>query len=98
MVDTVVGSTRSFPMLRTFVCAVVALVVVVGVILAGDYKGKVKNYDATKMTVTVTVDDKDQDFTINDDTKIVQGKDSTPVKNREKALSALTGREVTIKT
>ena len=56
-------------MLRTFVCAVFALLLCVGFTLAADVKGKVKKVDADKGTITVTVGDKDMDFTIDKDTK-----------------------------
>src|SRR5262245_38083440 len=49
------GSTKEHPtMLRTIVCAVVALLFCVGLTLAAEIKGKVKKVDADKGTITVT--------------------------------------------
>jgi hypothetical protein len=97
------GSTQGdSPMLRTFGCAVLALVVAVGILVAAEYKGKVKNLDADKNTITVTVGDKDVDITFNDDTKIVsyEGK---AVKDRAKTIQGIAKKpeaveEVTVTT
>src|SRR5262249_18520133 len=62
------------PMLRTFACAVVALLVLsVGLVMAADKeaKGTIKKVDADKNTITVTVDGKDTDFMIGADAKIL---------------------------
>lgn len=89
-------------MLRTFGCAVLALIVAVGVMVAAEYKGKVKELNADKSTITVTVDGKDQTITFNDDTKFVDGK-GQPVKDREKTIKGIAKRpeaidEVTVTT
>ena len=60
-------------MVRKLFAAVLALVVLAGVSVAGEIKGKVKSVDAEKNTMTVTVKDGDatKDVTIacNDKTK-----------------------------
>jgi len=58
-------------MLRTFAAALCALAVFSGSLLAEEIKGKVKSVDADKSIMTVTVGDKDQEYKICDDTKIV---------------------------
>ena len=59
-------------MLRKFSWAVAALFLGTGVVSADSIPGKVKSVDATKSTITVTVDDKDQTFTVAKDSKIFQ--------------------------
>jgi hypothetical protein len=61
-------------MLRSLVCAGFALLVCAVAVLAAEYKGKVKNVDPDKSTITVTVGDEDKTFKVTDDTKIVRGK------------------------
>src|SRR3989442_907570 len=93
-----VGSHKEFPMLRKFAYAVLSLVLVVGVLVAAEIKGKVKSVDAEKNTIVVTDQDgKDVTVTYNDDTKFYGGKN---VLDREKAIKGLSkgGREVTITT
>jgi hypothetical protein len=65
-------------MLRKFVCAVVAVVLCVGVVLAGEIKGKIKSVDADKGTITVTATDgKDHTLALAKDAKVqaASGKD-----------------------
>jgi hypothetical protein len=65
-------------MLRKFVCAVAAVVLCVGVVLADEIKGKIKSVDADKGTITVTAaDGKDHTLTVGKDTKLqaASGKD-----------------------
>src|SRR4051794_5109506 len=65
-------------MLRTLLCAVFALLLVVGGLLAAEIKGKIKSIDADKMTVTVTDEDgKDHVLNVEKDAKLVSpgGKD-----------------------
>lgn len=59
-------------MLRTFVCAVAALLLCVGVGLAAELKGKIKSVDAHKLTVTV--DGKDHVIQIAKETKLLSPK------------------------
>ncbi len=66
-------------MRRIFSGAVVALLLTTCGLFADEVKGKLKSVDADKMTVTVTVDDKDQDFKLDADTKILNG-DGNPLK------------------
>ena len=61
-------------MLRAFAVAVVALALVVGGLLAEEIKGRLKSVDADKSTLTVTVDGKEREFKITDDTKILNPK------------------------
>jgi hypothetical protein len=57
--------------MRTFVSAVLALVLSAGVVLAAEIKGKIKSVDADKHTITVTTaDGKDHTLTVGKDTKI----------------------------
>ena len=63
-------------MLRSLVCAGFALLIGAVAVLAAEYKGRVKNVDPDKSTITVTVGDEDKTFKVTDDTKIVRkGKD-----------------------
>jgi len=88
-------------MLRKFACAVLALAIAVGVMVAAEVKGKIKEITADKLVITVK--DKDETYTINDDTKIVSA-GGKAVKDREKAVSGLKkaadkgGVEITIQT
>jgi acylphosphatase len=82
-------------MLRRILCTLLVLVVSVGVLLAAEVKGKVKNYQ--KGQITVTVDGKDQDFKINKQTKIIKGTDEITGKERGKTLKQLKeGDDITI--
>jgi hypothetical protein len=64
-------------MLRSFACALLALVFMAGGLLAEEVKGKLKSVDAAKNTITVTVGDKDTTYPLAADAKIVnaQGKE-----------------------
>ena len=85
-------------MLRTFVCSLFALAIVTVGLLAAEIKGKVKSVSDDQKTIIVTVDDKDQTFSITDDTKVVSAK-GKDVKDRTKALQNLkAGAEVTVTT
>lgn len=75
--------------MRTFVCAVTAMLILAVGLIAAEIKGKVVSYDGDKNVVTVSADGKDMMFKITDDTKVLSAKDGTPVKNREKALKNL---------
>jgi hypothetical protein len=74
-------------MLRTILSALVAVVLMVGVALAEEVKGKFVKFDSEGKKLTVKVDDKDKEFTITDDTKI-KVNDKEP-KDKTKALGAL---------
>jgi hypothetical protein len=81
-------------MLRTLVGVVLAVLLVVGGLVAAEVKGKVKSYEGEKLTVTA--DGKDTTYLITADTKVVSGK-GTPVKDREKSLKQLkAGAEVVL--
>jgi hypothetical protein len=75
-------------MLRTLVCTLFAFALLVGGLLAEEIKAKVKSYNADKGVLTVSVGEKEKEYKITDDTKIVSGK-GTDVKNRQKALERL---------
>lgn len=80
-------------MLRTLVGVVVALLLVVGGLVAAEVKGKVKSYEGDKLTVTS--DGKDTTYSVTADTKVLAGKGGKLAKDREKALKALkAGAEV----
>jgi hypothetical protein len=82
-------------MLRTLAYAVVGLLASAGGLRAEDVQGKVKKVDADKGVLTVTIDGKDREFRITDDTKMVdaEGKD---LKNRLKSKRLEVGQEVTV--
>ena len=83
-------------MLRKFAFALLALVMVFGVVIAAEVKGKLK--ELTNEKIVVTVEDKDETYVVNDDTKIVDGK-GNPVKDRAKAITrAKAGTAVVIQT
>ena len=73
-------------MMRKFACAVLTLAIAVGVLAAAEVKGKVKEVTADKLVITVK--DKDETYTINDDTKIVNAKGKA-TKDREKDIGRL---------
>src|SRR5262245_52206052 len=83
-------------MLRKLVAALFALMICAGVSLADEIKGKVKEVNTEKNTLTVTVGDKDQTFTLNDDTQVLNPKGNA-VKDKAKSLKGLKpDTEVTI--
>lgn len=82
-------------MLRTLVGVVVAVLLVVGGLVAAEVKGKVKSYEGDKLTVTA--DGKDTTYLVTADTKVLSGKDGKPAKDRDKALKGVkTGAEVVL--
>lgn len=68
-------------MFRKIVCAVFALALCLGVVLADEAKGKVKKYD--KGTLTVTVGDKDQEFKLEKGVKVTKNKEEVKGKRSE---------------
>ena len=64
-------------MLRSVICALVVLLLTVGISLGGEIKGKIKKVDADTATITVTVDGVDKDYKIADNCKFLDsnGKD-----------------------
>jgi hypothetical protein len=64
-------------MQRRIAAVLVVLIVCAGGLLGEEIKGKVKSVNADKGTITLTVGDKDQEFKIAKETKIVNaaGKD-----------------------
>jgi hypothetical protein len=87
-------------MLRKFAVAVLALLFVVGIMIAAEVKGKVK--EVTDDKVVITVGDKDETYSITNDTKFVNAK-GKDISDREKAMKQLKGAakrnaEVTIQT
>jgi hypothetical protein len=64
---------------------------------AKEIVGKVVSVDQTKMTVTITVDGKNQTFTVNDDTMIV-GPRGGEAKERLKDDRFTKGYEITVTT
>src|SRR5262245_28477748 len=62
-------------MLRRFIAAAAVLLFAVGLILADEVKGKITKIDTSKgTTITVKVDDKDQDFRIGKNAKVLNDK------------------------
>lgn len=84
-------------MLRTFVASVAALVICAGGLLAAEVKGKIKDVDAAKKTITVTVDGKDTTYTIGEKTQILNAKGKA-VKDGINAKALKAGANVTITT
>jgi hypothetical protein len=62
-------------MLRTFASALLALVFVAGGVLADEIKGKIKSIDAAKNSITVTVADKDTEYKLAPDAKVIGAND-----------------------
>ena len=75
-------------MSRRVVAAVAVLYFFTALVVAAEIKGKVSKVDAENNKITITVDDKDQEFTITKDTKII-GSKGGEVKNglKSKAFS-----------
>jgi hypothetical protein len=71
-------------MSRRVLAAVAVLFTFTAFVVAAEIKGKVTKVDAENSKITVKVDDKDQEFTITKDTKIV-GSKGKEIKNRLKA-------------
>lgn len=78
-------------MLRKVLCAAVALLICVGVILADELKGKVEKVDVEKKVIVVKVGEKDKKVTVGKDTKVLDA-DGKEVKD----LKALEGKNVTV--
>src|SRR4051812_20590708 len=90
-------------MFRKLICAVAVVAFSMGLALADTIKGKVKEVDDDKKTITVTVDDKDQVVNVDKDARIfTTGKGKKGQPGPEVALSGLRavlpGQEVTITT
>ncbi len=85
-------------MLRRIAAAFVALLLVVGVMLATEVKGKITKIEekngATR--VTIKVDDKDQTFRVGTDTKIKDA-DGKDVNVKDAATKLKVDDQVTIK-
>jgi Cu/Ag efflux protein CusF len=86
-------------MLRTSAVALVALFLLgVGLAVAADateVKGKIKSVDADKSVVVVTVDGKDMEFKITDDTKLINAM-GNEIKMRLKAKAFKEGADVVV--
>lgn len=81
--------------MRTFVCAALALVLSVGVLLADEIKGKIKSVDADKGTITVTGADGKDHMLMAKDAKVVSSKGAPLAEGlKDKHLKA--GTEVVI--
>lgn len=59
-------------MVRGTMVAVTALMIAASGLSADEIKGKVKSVDTEKGTITVTVDDKDQTYTVAKDAKVTK--------------------------
>lgn len=78
-------------MLRKVVCAFFAFAVCLGVVLADEAKGKVKKYE--KGALTVTVGDKDHEFKLGKDVKVIKGTEEYKGKRGEVLKE---GTEITV--
>jgi hypothetical protein len=88
-------------MYRRVVAAFAVLLVFGALVLAAEIKGKISKVDAENNKITVTVDGKEQDFTITKDTKIVGGKGDIKdgLKSKRFSDKAITkGIDVTVTT
>jgi hypothetical protein len=84
-------------MLRRLVAAAVVLFFAVGLIIADEAKGKITKVEDKKGTViTIKVDDKEQKFRVNKDTKIKDA-DGKDVDVKDAGTKLKEGDEVTIK-
>src|ERR1700683_445712 len=82
-------------MFRKIVCAMFALALFTGIILAEDAKGKFKSY--TKGALTLTVKDKDVEYKMSKETKVFDGDSEQTGKDRGKLLKGLKeGAEVAV--
>jgi hypothetical protein len=72
-------------MLRKVLCAVVALVICVGIMLADEYKGKVEKVDGKKVSVKADGKDKAKNFEVGAGTKVLgaDGKELKDLKDLE---------------
>ena len=84
-------------MLRMMGCALAGLVLCAGGLAAEEVKGKIKAVDADKHTLTVTVGDKDQEFKVTDETKLL-GPSGKDIKNGLSSPRLTEGAEVTVTT
>lgn len=85
-------------MLRSLVCAVAALVICAGSLLADEVKGKLKKVDSDNMTITVTTSDgKDEVIHVGKDTRVM-GPNGKDLKNGIKNHQLKEGTEVTVST
>src|SRR5947209_20453334 len=90
-------------MLRLLLSGLCVLVLAAGALRADDVRAKIKSVDADKSTVTVTVDDKDQTFSVAKDAKITHLVGKKPKKATSEdlpgGLSGLSeGNDVTLST
>ena len=84
-------------MLRTRWWAVAGLVLCASGLAADEVKGKIKAVDADKHSITVTVGDRDREFTVTDDTKLL-GPSGKDIKNGLGSPRLTAGAEVTVST
>lgn len=86
-------------MIRTFSCALVAVTILAGSVLAETrVKGVIKSVDAAKGVVTVTIKKKDQEFQVTDDTKLTAAPEGKRIKERLKSPLFKEGNEVAVTT
>ena len=84
-------------MLRKFVCALLAVVLSVGVLLAEQIKGKIKKLDPDKGTLVLSVDGKDQTHKLSRATKVLDA-DGKEIEAGLGSSALKPGVEVTIIT
>jgi len=86
--------------MRTFVCALATLLVLGVSLIAAELKGTIKSTDKDKKIVTISVDGKDTEVSITDDTKFFQN--DKAAKDRDKAVERLykakEGTKITVVT
>ena len=86
-------------MLRKMLFGLFALMLAIGILVAEEAKGKFKKSagEKGKRTLVITVGDKDEEFSMSKETKVVKGSDEVKGKDRGAALKGLKeGDEVTV--
>jgi hypothetical protein len=85
-------------MVRKFACAVFALLVCIGVLIADEMKGKVTKVDAEKGVITLKVGEKDKNVKVGKDTKLTGAKKVGDIKVGDDVTVTYTkeGKKMTI--
>jgi hypothetical protein len=92
------GAEGRFAMLRKLVCGLFALTLFAISASAESYSGKIKSVDVGKSTITVTINDKDQEFKVPATAKIVRGKKDVAGGLTAKQFNKAVGNDVTVVT
>src|SRR5947209_7583717 len=82
-------------MFRTTTAALLSLLLCAAALPADEVRGKIKKVDADKGTLTLTVDGKDQEVKLPDDTKLL-GPSGADLKDGLQSTRLTEGAEVTV--